>query len=157
MADLDPVVATIAGGAARRRPDAGYSPRVDATPRDDLARTTLAGLDAIERAGVAGNGDERRCARCWRDRLTSSSRSVRSGTPAGGEYLMSPVPAVRRVFTIMPTATTGRLDGDRPTDVQRAEALTGYRAPLTEGRPMSACWPRPPSGPVLARLAEWIG
>jgi len=105
MADLDPMVAAVLGvrPGDDRMPDLSPSGH-DA--EDDLARTTLAGLDVIERAGVAGDGAERRCARLLRDRLAS-----KLAVSAIGEHLrsvgnlMSPVQTVRRVFTMMPTDT----------------------------------------------------
>src|ERR1019366_5381579 len=59
-----------AGPAAGRRPAASPAGQ---QARDDLARATLARLDAVEaergRAGVQTDGDERRCARLLRERL----------------------------------------------------------------------------------------
>ena len=59
-----------AGPAAGRGPAASPAGQ---QARDDLARATLARLDAVEaergRAGVQTDGDERRCARLLRERL----------------------------------------------------------------------------------------
>jgi uncharacterized protein (DUF885 family) len=157
MADLDPMVATVLGvrPGDDRMPDLSPSGH-DAA--DDLARATLAGLDAIERVGVAGNGAERRCARLLRDRLTS-----RLAVSEIGEHLravgnlMSPVQAVRRVFTMMPTGTPD----DWAVIARRMSgvpgALTGYRATLTEGARLGLLAASRQVVAVLGQLSEWIG
>jgi uncharacterized protein (DUF885 family) len=157
MADLDPMVATVLGvrPGDDRMPDLSPSGH-DAA--DDLARATLAGLDAIERAGVDEFGAERRCARLLRDRLTS-----RLALSEIGEHLravgnlMSPVQVVRRVFTMMPTGTPD----DWAVIARRMSgvpgALTGYRATLTEGARLGLLAASRQVVAVLGQLSEWIG
>jgi uncharacterized protein (DUF885 family) len=157
MADLDPVVATVLGvrPGDDRMPDLSPSGH-DA--EDDLARATLAGLDAIERAGVDGNGDERRCARLLRDRLTSKLAVSEIGEHlrAVGN-LMSPVQTVRRVFTMMPTDTPDDWAVIARRMSHAPEALTGYRATLTEGARLGLLAASRQVVTVLGQLSEWIG
>ena len=156
VADLDPVVGTVLGV----RPGNDQLP--DLSPdghdaEDDLARATLAGLDAIERAGIAGNGHERRCARLLRDRLTTKLAVSEIGEHlrAVGN-LMSPVHSVRRVFTMMPNSTPDdwaviarRMCGVRA-------ALVGYRATLTEGVRLDLLAASRQVDAVLSQLSQWI-
>jgi uncharacterized protein (DUF885 family) len=157
MADLDPVVATVLGvrPGDDRMPDLSPSGH-DA--EDDLARATLAGLDAIEQAGVDGNGDERRCARLLRDRLTSKLAVSEIGEHlrAVGN-LMSPVQTVRRVFTMMPTDTPDDWAVIARRMSHAPEALTGYRATLTEGARLGLLAASRQVVTVLGQLSEWIG
>ncbi|HEY3606158.1 MAG TPA: DUF885 domain-containing protein [Pseudonocardiaceae bacterium] len=156
LAALDPVVATILGlrSGDDRLPDLSPNGH-DAA--DELARATLAGLDAIERAGSVGDGAERRCARLLRDRLTT-----KLAVSEIGEHLrsvgnmMSPAQTVRRVFTMMPTDTPD----DWAVIARRMSAvpaaLTGYRATLAEGARQGLLAASRQVVAVVDQLAEWI-
>jgi uncharacterized protein (DUF885 family) len=156
MTDLDPVAAAMLGArpGADRMPDlspAGYD------EKDELDRAAQAELDAVERAGIAGNGHELRCARLLRERLTA-----RLAVSEIGEHLravsniLGPMQSVRIVFTMMPTATADDWAVIARRMANVPAALAGYRVSLQEGarRGLFAA-PRQVTA-VIAQLAEWI-
>ena len=156
LADLDPLVGTVLGirPGDDRMPD--LSPEGNAA-HDELRRATLAGLDAIERDGIAGDGHERRCARLLRERLTA-----RLAVTEIGEHLrpvsniISPLQSVRNIFTLMPTAS----DDDWAVIARRMAGvpgtLTGFRAALTEGARLGLFAAARQVVAVLGQLADWI-
>ena len=158
LADLDPTVATVLGV----HPDDDRMP--DLSPdghhaEDDLARATLAGLDAIERDGVTviGNGDERRCARLLRERLTAALAVSEIGEHLRSlGNLMSPMQTVRRIFTFMPTDTPDHWSIIARRMAGVPDALTGYRATLTEGARLDLLSASRQVVAVLEQLAEWM-
>jgi len=138
LAELDPLLATRLGlpNGQDLLPD--LSP-AGQQAEDELARSTLAALDALTRGGAAGPGsggaaDERRCARLLRERLIAGlARSEAGEHLRSVSNIFGPVPQIRGGFTIMPTAS----DDDWAAVAARmgrvAQALDGYRASLTEG------------------------
>jgi uncharacterized protein (DUF885 family) len=137
LADLNPLVASRLG----LRPGEDGLPDLSPAGQqasDDLARSTLAGLDSAERAAVpaAGDaaGDERRCARLLRERLEAEL-----AVSGSGEYLRNfsnifgPAQQVRNVFMIMPAATEDDWAVIARRMARVAHALAGYRASLEEG------------------------
>jgi uncharacterized protein (DUF885 family) len=156
LAALDPVVATALGLRS------GDDQLPDLSPNghdaaDELARTTLAGLDAIERAGVAGNDDERRCTRLLRDRLTTKLAVSEIGEHLRAvSNILGPLQSVRLVFTMMPTGTSD----DWVVIARRMSrvpgALTGYRATLAEGARQGLLAASRQVVAVVDQLAEWV-
>ncbi|WP_030268000.1 DUF885 domain-containing protein [Streptomyces sp. NRRL B-24484] len=156
LADLDPLTAVYLGLNPDDDRITDLSPAGRAALAD-LARTTLAELDAAEAAGAAGDEAERRCARLLRERLTAELDLHE----AGEEYravrnLGSPVHDVREVFTLMPTGTDQEweLIGRRLARVPAA--LDQYRATLAEGIDRGLL-----SGPhqvttVVGQIGEWL-
>ncbi|MYV56788.1 DUF885 family protein, partial [Streptomyces sp. SID3212] len=123
---LDPITGTYLGVAesSRRLPD--FSP-AGQQALADLARTTLARLDAAERSPGADSEAERRCGRLLRERLTAelAVHEAQEGLRAVSN-IHSPAHSVRGVFTVTPTATDE--DWAAVADRLRAvpDALEGY-------------------------------
>ncbi|MEV7957445.1 DUF885 domain-containing protein [Streptomyces sp. NPDC088141] len=131
--ELDPIAGTYLGvtESSRRLPD--FSPSgQDAVA--ELARTTLAKLDAAERLPGADSDAERRCGRLLRERLTAelAVHEADEGLRAVSN-ISSPAHSVREVFTVTPTET----DKDWAAVVDRLRAvpaaLEGYRESLALG------------------------
>ncbi|MFF1502115.1 DUF885 domain-containing protein [Streptomyces sp. NPDC058316] len=131
--ELDPIAGTYLGvtESSRRLPD--FSPSgQDAVA--ELARTTLAKLDAAERLPGADSDAERRCGRLLRERLTAelAVHEADEGLRAVSN-ISSPAHSVREVFTVTPTET----DEDWAAVVDRLRAvpaaLEGYRESLALG------------------------
>jgi uncharacterized protein (DUF885 family) len=154
---LDPTIATYLGVNLddERLPD--YSP-AGAAAEAELARRTLAELDASLAAGLGQDPASAECARLLRERLGAHLDQYEAGDllRAVGN-LHSPLHSVRSVFTSMPTETeadwrviAGRL-GQVPT------SLESYRASLDEGvaRGLTAA-PRQVAA-VLEQLGAWLG
>ncbi|HEX9337369.1 MAG TPA: DUF885 domain-containing protein [Pseudonocardiaceae bacterium] len=156
LADLDPIANTMLGihPADDRMPDlspAGHD------AQDELARTTLAGLDAIERAGIAGDGHELRCARLLRDRLTTKLAVSEIGEHLRAvSNILGPLQSVRLVFTIMPTDTPADWAVAARRMAGVPASLTGYRATLTEGARLGLLAASRQVVAVVGQLAEWI-
>lgn len=133
LADLDPLVATMLGlrPGDTRMPD--LSP-AGQDAEDELCRTTLAGLDTIEGAGITGDGHERRCARLLRERMTAHLAVSDIGEHLRAvSNILGPMQGVRLIFTILPTGSADdwaviarRMAGVRGS-------LVGYRRALAEG------------------------
>src|ERR1017187_4847154 len=124
-----------AGPAAGRRPAASPAGQ---QARDDLARATLARLDAVEaergRAGVQTDGDERRCARLLRERLEADLAMSSAGENLRAmSNIFGPVQRVRGIFPSMPADT----DEDWAVAARRMarvpQTLAGYRASRASG------------------------
>jgi uncharacterized protein (DUF885 family) len=133
LAELNPLVASRLG----LRPGEDGLPDLSPAGQqasDDLARSTLAGLDAAEGATVPADGDERRCARLLRERLEAEL-----AVSGEGEHLRNfsnifgPAQQVRNVFMIMPAATEDDWAVIARRMARVAHALAGYRASLAEG------------------------
>jgi uncharacterized protein (DUF885 family) len=133
LAELNPLVASRLG----LRPGEDGLPDLSPAGQqasDDLARSTLAGLDSAERAAVPADGDERRCARLLRERLEAELAVSGAGENLRNfSNIFGPAQQVRSVFMIMPATTEDdwAVIGRRMARV--AHALAGYRASLTEG------------------------
>jgi uncharacterized protein (DUF885 family) len=155
---LDPMVATALGlpdGADRF----GDLSPVGLDELAELRSATLADLDAIagDCAGTAEqDGDDRRCARLLRERLTAAQAVHLAGENLRNVgTLFSPVPQVRSAFLLMPQAT----EDDWGTIAARLTAvpgaLAGYTRTLDEGRRRGL-----PAGPVqvdavIDQLGQW--
>ncbi|MBO1419587.1 DUF885 domain-containing protein [Streptomyces sp. FH025] len=156
LAELDPLTAVYLGLNAEddRLPD--FSP-AGAEAIADLARRTLARLDAAEAAGAAEDEAERRCARLLRERLTAELAVHDAGENFRAvRNLGSPVHNLRETFTLMATGTEDewRLVGRRLARVPLA--LEQYRQTLTEGIERGLL-----SGPrqvetVVGQFGEWL-
>ncbi|MEU6018566.1 DUF885 domain-containing protein [Streptomyces sp. NPDC047515] len=131
--ELDPIAGTYLGVAesSRRLPD--FSPSGQEAVAE-LARATLAKLDAAERLPGADSDAERRCGRLLRERLTAelAVHEADEGLRAVSN-ISSPAHSVREVFTVTPTET----DEDWAAVVDRLRAvpaaLEGYRESLALG------------------------
>jgi len=154
LADLNPLLGTALGVRPHddRLPD--LSPDGIAAT-DDLARSTLAELDALPESE---DPLERRCARLLRNRLNSGL-----ALSAAGENLravnntFTPVHTVRQVFMLMPSAT----DEDWAVIARRMvnipAAYDGYCAALAGGAARGQ-YAAPRQVDALAgQLDEWLG
>lgn len=160
LAELDPLTAVYLGLNPEddRLPD--LSPAGHAATAD-LARGTLAALDAAEAAGrvdaAADPAAERRCARLLRERLTAELAVHDAGEHLRAiRNLGSPLHDTREVFTLLPTDTEedwarlGRRLARFPLAVEQ------YRATLAEGLDRGLF-----SGPrqvatVIEQIGEWL-
>ncbi|WP_335935459.1 DUF885 domain-containing protein [Streptomyces sp. PTD5-9] len=155
--ELDPVSGTYLGVAesSRRLPD--FSPAGQAA-RAELARTTLARLDAAERLPGADSDAERRCARLLRERLMAelavheADEELRTVS-----NIHSPAHSIRDVFTVTPTET----DEDWAAVVERLAAvpasLEGYRESLALGLERRLYGGPRATATFIGQLDEWAG
>lgn len=133
LADLDPRVATTIG----LRPGDDTLP--DLSPegqqaREDLARSTLARLNALTADAEPEDPDERRCARLLAERLETELAIGESGEHLRAiRNILGPVQGVRMVFTMMPTATPEDWAVAARRMARVPDALGGYTASLHEG------------------------
>ena len=155
LADLDPLLATQLG----LRPDEDRMP--DFSPAgqqaaDELARSTLARLDLIERASAPAGGDEQRCARLLRERLDAGL-----AMSSQGEHLrevsniFGPVHQMRGVFLSMPTATADDWAVIARRMAHTGPAMAGYRASLAEGARRGLLAAPRQVRSMVAQLDEW--
>jgi uncharacterized protein (DUF885 family) len=157
LAELDPLTAVYLGLGPDdddRLPDLSPAGLEEVA---ELARRTLAELDAAEAAGAAEDEAELRCARLLRERLTAELAVHDAGENFRAvRNLGSPLHGVREVFTIVPTETPehwtliGRRMGRLPV------AVAQYRELLTEGIERGLL-----SGPrqvvtVVGQIEEWL-
>ncbi|WP_328908871.1 DUF885 domain-containing protein [Streptomyces sp. NBC_00234] len=155
--ELDPITGTYLGIAesARRLPD--FSPAGQAALAD-LARETLAKLDAAEKLPGADSEAERRCGRLLRERLTAELgvHDADEGLRVVSN-LHSPVHSLREVFTVTPTDT----DEDWAAVVDRLRAvpaaLEGYRASLELGLERKLYAGPRPTATFIEQLTDWAG
>ncbi|MGW0630615.1 DUF885 domain-containing protein [Streptomyces sp. NPDC002758] len=152
---LDPVIGTYLGvkESASKLPD--FSPAgQEATA--ELARATLARLDAAERQPGANSEVERRCARLLRERLTAqlAVHDADEDLRAVGN-MHTPAHAVRDVFTVTPTRT----DEDWAAIAERLRAvpaaLEGYRESLALGLDRKLYAGPRPTATLVEQLTEW--
>lgn len=155
LAELDPLLATDLG----LRPDEDRLPDLSPAGQqaaDDLARSTLAGLDSVESAAPPAGGDERRCARLLRERLAAGL-----AMSAQGEHLrqvsniFGPVHRVRGVFLSMPTATAGDWAVVASRMARVGQAMAGYRDSLAEGAAQGLLAAPRQVRSLVAQLDEW--
>lgn len=151
---LDPLTSTALGALPHedRLPDLSPDGQ-DAL--DDLARATLADLDAAE---GTDDGDERRCARLLRERLSAAL-----ATSAAGEHLRavgnigSPVHQVRSAFTMMPTVTPEDWAALARRMAAVPNCLAGWTASLDQGAGRGL-FAAPRQAVTLAeQLGQWAG
>lgn len=155
MLDLDPLLGTELG----MRPGADGLPDLSPAGQqaaDELARRSLAGLDAAERAAPPGSGTERRCARLLRERLTAGlALSDQGEFLRAVSNIFAPVHRLRQVFLSMPTATAEDWAVVARRMARVDQAVAGYRASLAEGarRGLFAA-PRQVHS-LIGQLGEW--
>ncbi|MEU2237903.1 DUF885 domain-containing protein [Streptomyces sp. NPDC018338] len=154
---LDPITGTYLGvkQSAGRLPD--FSPAGQKAVAD-LARRTLAALDAAERVPGAEGDAEQRCARLLRERLTAelAVHEADEGLCAVSN-MRSPAHSVRIVFTMMPTETAE--DWTAVATRLRAvpAALEGYRSALALGLERKLFAGPRPTATFVGQLTEWAG
>ena len=136
LAELDPILSTALGlrPGEDRLPD--FSP-AGQDAADDLARTTLADLTAIEAGSDAGAGlagDERRCARLLRERLEAGLAMSEQGEHLRAvSNIFGPPHRVRATFLDMPTATQDDWAAVARRMARVGQALAQYQTSLTAG------------------------
>ncbi|MGW4703076.1 DUF885 domain-containing protein [Streptomyces sp. NPDC004285] len=154
---LDPITGTYLGvkESAGRLPD--FSPAGQRAVAD-LARRTLARLDAAERVPGADSDAERRCARLLRERLTAElAMHEAEENLCTVSNMRSPAHSVRIVFTVMPTET----EEDWTAVAARLRAVPGafegYRAALALGLERKLFAGPRPTATFVEQLTEWAG
>ncbi|MFF3783785.1 DUF885 domain-containing protein [Streptomyces sp. NPDC001933] len=155
--ELDPIAGTYLGVAesSRRLPD--FSP-AGQEGIAELARTTLAKLDAAEQLPGADSDSERRCGRLLRERLMAelAVHEAEEGLRAVSN-LHSPAHSVRDVFTVTPTET----DEDWAAVVDRLRAVPaafeGYRESLALGLERKLHGGPRATATFVGQLDEWAG
>ncbi|MFJ2900405.1 DUF885 domain-containing protein [Streptomyces sp. NPDC087218] len=154
---LDPIAGTYLGIAesSRRLPD--FSPSGQEAIAE-LARTTLAKLDAAERLPGADDDAERRCGRLLRERLMAelAVHDAEEGLRTVSN-LSSPAHSLREVFTVTPTGT----DEEWAAVVDRLRAvpaaLEGYRESLALGLEHKLYGGPRATATFIGQLDEWAG
>ncbi|MGW1410427.1 DUF885 domain-containing protein [Streptomyces sp. NPDC002403] len=155
--ELDPIAGTYLGVAesARRLPDLSPAGQ-DALA--ELARTTLAKLDAAEQLPGADSDAERRCGRLLRERLMAelAVHEADEGLRKVSN-LFSPPHNVREVFTVTPTET----DEDWAAIADRLHAvpasLEGYRQSLALGLERKLYGGPRATATFVGQLDDWAG
>ncbi|MFI5943440.1 DUF885 domain-containing protein [Streptomyces uncialis] len=154
---LDPVTGTYLGVRTSSSALPDYSP-AGQEGLAELARRTLAGLEAAEARPGADADIERRCARLLRERLTAelAVHDAHEGLRAVGN-MHSPAHSVREVFTLTPADT----DEDWAAIAARLRAvpgaLAGYRESLGLGLERELYAGPRPTATFVEQLAEWTG
>ncbi|NWF30546.1 DUF885 domain-containing protein [Streptomyces sp. PKU-EA00015] len=157
LVELDPIAGTYLGvkGSSGLLPD--FSP-AGQEEIANLARATLAGLDAAEKLPGADSDAERRCARLLRERLTAelAVHEADEGLRTVSN-LRSPAHAVREVFTVTPTRTEE--DWAAVAERLRAvpRALEGYRASLALGLDRKLFGGPRATRTFVGQMTDWIG
>ncbi|MEU3655445.1 DUF885 domain-containing protein [Streptomyces sp. NPDC032161] len=155
--ELDPISGTYLGVAASSRHLPDFSP-AGQEARAELARTTLAKLDAAERLPGADTDAERRCGRLLRERLMAelAVHEADEGLRTVSN-IHSPAHSIREVFTVTPTET----DEDWAAVVDRLRAvpaaLEGYRASLALGLERGLHGGPRATATFIGQLDEWAG
>ncbi|WP_329276345.1 DUF885 domain-containing protein [Streptomyces sp. NBC_00691] len=154
---LDPITGTYLGvkESAGLLPD--FSPAGQRAVAD-LARRTLARLDAAERVPGAESEAEQRCARLLRERLTAELAMFEAEEGlCTVSNMRSPAHSVRIVFTVMPTDT----EEDWAAVAARLRAvpaaLEGYRSALALGLERKLLGGPRPTATFVDQLTEWAG
>ncbi len=159
LAELNPLLSTSLGLRAGedRLPDLSPAGQQAA---DDLARATLAGLDAAlagyGQAGEQPGGGERRCARLLHERLEADL-----AWSGAGEHLRSlsnifgPVQAVRGIFPMMPAATADDWAAIARRMARVPQAVAGYTESLAAGASRGLFAAPRQAATVAGQLREW--
>ncbi|BAJ30772.1 MULTISPECIES: DUF885 domain-containing protein [Kitasatospora] len=156
LADTDPLTAVYLGLNPEddRLPDLSAA-GIEATA--DLARHTLAALDALEAAGPVEDQAERRCARLLRERLTAELAVHDAGEGFRGvRNLGSPVHNTREMFTLLPTATDEDWQRLGRRLARFPQALAQYRQSLEEGVRRELFSAPRQVDTVVGQFGEWI-
>ncbi|WP_328924526.1 DUF885 domain-containing protein [Streptomyces sp. NBC_00190] len=154
---LDPITGTYLGVAASSGKLPDFSPAGRAAVAD-LARTTLARLDAAERLPGADSDPERRCARLLRERLTAELAVHEADEDlCAVSNIHSPAHSIREVFTLTPADT----DEDWAAIAERLRAvpaaLDGYRESLSLGLDRGLYGGPRATTTMIGQLATWAG
>ncbi|MEV8533339.1 DUF885 domain-containing protein [Streptomyces sp. NPDC051211] len=154
---LDPITGTYLGVAASSAKLPDFSPAGRAAVAE-LARTTLARLDAAEQLPGADSDVERRCARLLRERLTAELAVHEADEDLlAVSNIHSPAHSVREVFTLTPAET----DEDWAAIAERLRAvpaaLAGYRACLELGLSRGLYGGPRPTATFIGQLTTWAG
>ncbi|MFF3630767.1 DUF885 domain-containing protein [Streptomyces sp. NPDC002164] len=155
--ELDPISGTYLGVAASSRHLPDFSP-AGQEARAELARATLARLDAAERLPGAETDAERRCGRLLRERLMAelAVHEADEGLRTVSN-IHSPAHSIREVFTVTPTET----DEDWAAVVDRLRAvpaaLEGYRESLALGLERGLYGGPRATATFIGQLDEWAG
>ncbi|MFE1404561.1 DUF885 domain-containing protein [Streptomyces sp. NPDC058770] len=155
--ELDPISGTYLGVAASSRHLPDFSP-AGQEARAELARATLARLDAAERLPGADTDAERRCGRLLRERLMAelAVHEADEGLRTVSN-IHSPAHSIREVFTVTPTET----DEDWAAVVDRLRAvpaaLEGYRESLALGLERGLYGGPRATVTFIGQLDEWAG
>ncbi|PJN23525.1 DUF885 domain-containing protein [Kitasatospora sp. CB02891] len=156
LADLDPLTAVYLGLNPEDDRLTDLSP-VGTGALADLARRTLAELDALEASGPVEDEAERRCARLLRERLTAEL----AVHDAGEEFrtvrnLGSPVHNTREMFTLLPTDTDQDWQRLERRLARFPEAMAQYRQTLEEGLRRGLFSAPRQVDTVVGQFGEWI-
>jgi uncharacterized protein (DUF885 family) len=155
LAELDPILATALGLHPGEDHLNDFSP-AGQEALDDLARSTLAELDAIEGGADLAEGDERRCARLLRERLEADlSMSSQGEHLRFVSNIFGPAHRVRSVFLDMPTDTTEDWAVIARRMARVGQALAGYQASLADGAARGLFAAPRLVTTMAGQLAEW--
>ncbi|MFF4009918.1 DUF885 domain-containing protein [Streptomyces sp. NPDC001717] len=154
---LDPITGTYLGVAQSSGKLPDFSPAGRAAVAE-LARTTLALLDAAEELPGADSDAERRCGRLLRERL-NAELAVHAADEdlCAVSNIHSPAHAVREVFTLTPSDT----DEDWAAIAERLRAvpscLGGYRESLALGLERGLYGGPRATTTMIGQLTAWAG
>ncbi|MFI5831169.1 DUF885 domain-containing protein [Streptomyces sp. NPDC051578] len=154
---INPVIGTYLGVTASSGELPDYSPAGRAAVAD-LARATLARLDAAERVPGADSEAERRCGRLLRERLTAEIAVYEAHEDLRTvSNIHSPAHEVREVFTLTPAET----EEDWAAIAQRLravpEAFAGYRESLALGLERGLYAGPRATATFVGQLTTWAG
>ncbi|WP_330329266.1 DUF885 domain-containing protein [Streptomyces sp. NBC_00536] len=154
---LDPITGTYLGVAASSAKLPDFSP-AGREASAELARTTLAKLDAAELLPGGDSDAERRCARLLRERLTAELAVHEADEDLRAvSNIHSPAHSVREVFTLTPADT----DEDWAAIAERLRAVptafAGYRECLQLGLDRGLLGSPRPTATFIGQLGTWAG
>ncbi|MFG2993778.1 DUF885 domain-containing protein [Streptomyces sp. NPDC048257] len=154
---LDPITGTYLGVAASSSKLPDFSPAGRAAVAE-LARETLARLDAAESVPGADSDAERRCARLLRERLTAElAVHAADEDLCAVSNIHSPAHSVREVFSLTPADT----DGDWAAIAERLRAVPaafdGYRESLALGLERGLYGGPRATTTMIGQLSTWAG
>ena len=156
LLELDPLLATKLGLSAGTEGLPDLSPEGQAA-KDELARSTLAQLPSASDIADIADGNERRCMRLLRERLTAGLELSELGEHLCAiSNIAGPAQKIRDTFMIMPVNTVDdwSIISRRMSAVD--QALAGYRKSLDEGvRRNLIAAPRQVDA-VIGQLNQWI-
>ncbi|MFI1650145.1 DUF885 domain-containing protein [Streptomyces avidinii] len=154
---LDPITGTYLGVAASSSKLPDFSPAGRAAVAE-LARETLARLDAAESAPGADSDAERRCARLLRERLTAELAVHEADEDlCAVSNIHSPAHSVREIFSLTPADT----DEDWAAIAERLRAVPaafdGYRESLGLGLERGLYGGPRATTTMIGQLTTWAG
>ncbi|WP_411102363.1 DUF885 domain-containing protein [Streptomyces sp. cmx-4-9] len=154
---IDPITGTYLGVAASSGKLPDFSP-AGAAATAELARTTLARLDAAEQLPGADSDAERRCARLLRERLNAELAVYEADEHLRAvSNIHSPAHSVREIFSLTPADT----DEEWAAIAERLRAvpasLGGYRESLALGLERGLFGGPRPTATFIEQLTTWAG